>query len=186
MGAESLEVPLDKLVPVIRGLVRALAETQLGGGDIEATIHERLRVECVGCGIVLSGDELGHLAIDQETPAAEPAKLNRLRLGYCARSSCESRYYRIHARPTTGMDWPALLSRALELGNQPTPDPVPEEPPEPTENEKAPRPTTRRRLLLAGLALLAAAAIWHWWDDLPFRPEKPPKYQIDPNSLPRY
>lgn len=184
---ESLEVTLGQLVPAIRGLVRALADTGLGAGELDAVVRHRLSAECLGCGITLRGDDLGHLAIDQDAPADEPSKLNRLRLGYCARSSCESRYYRIRVAETAGLDWPALLARALELAAQGTPASRVVEELEPAESDTpSSHRTARRRLILAGFTLLAAGALWHFWSDLPFHTDPPPKYRIDPSSLPRY
>ncbi|MCP5521663.1 MAG: hypothetical protein H7A46_08955 [Verrucomicrobiales bacterium] len=186
-GDAAFEVPLDRLALFVRGLVRALAETGLGASEIDAVVRRGLRVDCVGCGIVLTADDLSHLAVDQEAPANEPARLNRLRLGYCARNSCESRYYRIRVIDPGGLDWSALLAKAGDLTAGPTSlAEVPEEP-EPTDGVAPPPPPARRRpLLIAALALLAAAVLWHFWDDLPIHPEKPPKYRIDPGSLPRY
>lgn len=141
----------------------------------------------LGCDIVLTANDLSYLAIDQEPPADELAKFNRLRLGYCARSSCDSRYYRIRVIEAGGLDWSALLKRALELGTQKAPASTAFEEPEPPDSGVPPAPPARRRrLLLAGLALLAAVTLWHFWDDLPFHSEPPPKYRIDPSSLPRY
>ena len=179
-----LEVPLGETVPAIRGLVRALAETGLGADAIDAVVRHRVIAECVGCGITLAGNELSHLAIDRDAPPDEPAKLNRVRLGYCARSSCDSRYYRLRVTAPGDLDWPALLTRALETGKQESVSPRGIEEPEPAEADRPPAPSTRRRrLLLAGLAVLASGALWHFWDDLPFAAEKPPKYRINPNSL---
>ena len=90
-----------------------LHETMLAAGlKPEQTLgifHNAVSAACLGCGIVVSGDEL--LALTR-SPSAEDAtaKIGRLRQGYCARQGCEACYYQLSFRDQE-LNWPKILAQ---------------------------------------------------------------------------
>jgi hypothetical protein len=78
---------------------------------LRAAIDTALSAECVQCGIRLSGSEL--LKFEEES--SDDARVERLRVGYCARNGCESLFYRVTCAPHPEIKWPALLNPAHEL-----------------------------------------------------------------------
>lgn len=78
---------------------------------LRAAIDQALSAECVQCGIRLSGSEL--LKFEEES--SDDARVERLRIGYCARNGCESLFYRVTCAPHPQVNWPALLNPAQEL-----------------------------------------------------------------------
>src|SRR5687767_12138410 len=62
---------------------------------LRAAIDQALSAECVQCAIRLSGSEV--LKFAEET--SDDARVERLRVGYCARNGCESLFYRITCAP---------------------------------------------------------------------------------------
>jgi len=71
--------------------------------------HSAVSAECLGCGILVSGEELFALAFSP-SPERSTAKIGRLRLGDCARQGCQACYYRL-AFLAQELDWPALLGK---------------------------------------------------------------------------
>jgi hypothetical protein len=64
----------------------------------------QLKGECTQCGIRINDAEL--LSLGKEKPAQETdSRLERLRLGYCARKGCDSIYYRVSAVASSPIDW---------------------------------------------------------------------------------
>ena len=98
---------------------------------IRAAIDTALSAECVQCGIKLSGSEL--LKFEEET--SDDPRVERLRIGYCARNGCESLFYRVTCAPHPQINWPGLLNPAHEL----------------TADEKAAAESLAKRLSLAKL-----------------------------------
>ena len=105
-------------------LARAFGESGLGGATLEKIFRERIQAECLGCRIGISGEDLGHLTIIQGDSLAVDPKLERLRLGYCARKGCNSRFYRLTCGSVEGIDPARVLARAAALWNVPSPGPV--------------------------------------------------------------
>src|SRR5262245_44063873 len=83
-------VPVEDLSAMHTTLAFALGEHQIGGARLEEIFRNGIRAECIGCGISITGAELGHITVTPENPPAPDSKLDRLRLGYCARQGCNS------------------------------------------------------------------------------------------------
>jgi len=84
---------LQTLAPLFCGVGQALAAGGLTKERCCELMRSEVRAECVQCGIHVSGEELFVLS---ELPGAckSNAKVQRLRLGDCARQGCDSYYYR--------------------------------------------------------------------------------------------
>src|SRR5688500_16037766 len=93
---------------------RSLAQTistQPEADRLRAAIDQALSAECVQCGIRLSGSELLKFAED----TSDDSRVERLRIGYCARNGCDSLFYRVTCAPHPQIDWPGLLDPTHEL-----------------------------------------------------------------------
>ena len=93
---------------------RSLAATvarQPEADRLRAAIDQALAAECVQCAIRLSGSEV--LKFGEET--SDDARVERLRVGYCARNGCESLFYRTTCVAHPQVNWPALLNPAHEM-----------------------------------------------------------------------
>lgn len=120
-----IEVPLAELLPTRAGLTRALAAEGLAVGDIDRLLAERVVVECIACGIRLSAAELDAIAWGEADPTDADRRLSRIRQGYCARSGCDCRFYRLRATGRFDLDWPALFRRAREPASVAEEEPAP-------------------------------------------------------------
>src|ERR1041385_381254 len=78
---------------------------------VRAALDQAWSAECVQCGIRLSGSEL--LKFQEEI--SDDQRVERLRIGYCARNGCESLFYRVTCAPHPNINWPGLLNPAYEL-----------------------------------------------------------------------
>lgn len=140
-------------------LGRALAEAGEGAPRIHQLLAESVRVRCVGCDIAVTPAELESLALAPEAGGGSP-RLERLRLGYCARNGCDSRFYVVGA--DTGMvAWPGVLRRTRELLGTP----VEAEPKADAGAPPAP-PSFRqqwRRVQLAAVGGLVGLVLLVWW-----------------------
>lgn len=182
-----LQLPLDDLHKVYPALARALAEAGEPNPRIAELLAQHVRIQCVGCRQPVTGEELAELALTHDhpdTPATSPI-LQRLRLGYCARPECKSRFYQAVA--SSGMvAWPAVFERTRHfIANPPaaTPEPVPAPPdaksqpgqgsaasaqkPTDTEEPEAPKALPFReqwrRLKFAALGVVALLGLLFWW-----------------------
>lgn len=120
MRAAEFQVSLDELPKVYPGLARALAESGEAPARIAELIQTHLHVRCVGCRQTIPGEALVELALAQGQPPADSdsAPLKRLRLGYCVKPDCNSRYYVLSA--STGMvAWPSLFDRTRHFMTHP-------------------------------------------------------------------
>lgn len=170
--AAELPLPLDRIHDLYPALVRALADAGEPAPRIQELLQQHLRIACVGCGERISPDEIAALSLlNADTPDAGP-RMERLRLAYCAREGCKSRFYACSAN--SGMvAWPDIFARTRRLIEQP-PATTPESANASAEDGQAaespapasPRPFRERwrRLqfgVLGGMALLAA--LFWWW-----------------------
>jgi hypothetical protein len=96
-------------------LARALGATGKGGGEIEALLNHAVRAECVLCEMGVSGLDLIRTEWITDPSSDSGRKLERLRLGYCARYGCSSRYYVLRFARTPGVDWPHCWEQAAAL-----------------------------------------------------------------------
>src|SRR3954468_19591782 len=69
---------------------------------LRAAMDQALAAECVQCGIRLSGSEVLKFADD---PSDDP-RVERLRVGYCARNGCASLFYNVICAPHPEINWP--------------------------------------------------------------------------------
>lgn len=154
-------------------------------------LRDAISAECVQCGIRLTGAELlalaeageaGEVTGDARAASRPPAppnpKVARLRLGYCARSGCDSCYYRVTFEPRPGLDWTKLLPGAeLEVTAA-----APAEDPGNAERQAAFRSSVRRTvgkaaLALGALVLLLVARHWYQGGTIPYLRE-PEKFDV--------
>ncbi len=140
-------------------------------GEGSVSIHELLensvQVRCVGCGITLLPGELESLG-PAGGPTASSPRLDRLRMGYCARNGCDSRFYAVSAE--TGMvSWPPIFRRAKELVSEGAPSELPDATSGPTDDSHAFRRKWRRtQLAVVGGAVLLGVFVW--WRSGAWRP----------------
>jgi hypothetical protein len=100
-----LEIPIETLPRLYLAVVATSKTPEREWQDL---FHQRVEADCVQCGIKVSGDELRDLSIiDPQQPLEDP-KLDRLRLKYCARNTCPSRFYRVHIQPDSELHWTAI------------------------------------------------------------------------------
>jgi hypothetical protein len=92
-----LRVPITDLPEAHAALARALGETGVGGPELERLFASGVTAGCVACGLSVTGSDLGDLALHntEEADRRLPERLERLRLGYCPRQGCESRFFRV-------------------------------------------------------------------------------------------
>jgi hypothetical protein len=104
------QMSIKELAEFSRSLAQTISK-QPEPDRIRAAIDQALNAECVQCGIRLSGSEL--LKFEGET--SDDPRVERLRIGYCARNGCESLFYRVTCGPHPQINWPGLLNPAHEL-----------------------------------------------------------------------
>src|SRR5678816_806351 len=104
------QMTIKELAEFSRSLAATISK-QSEPDRIRAAIDTALSAECVQCGIKLSGSEL----LKFEEDPSEDERVERLRVGYCARNGCESLFYRVTCAPHPQINWPGLLNPAQEL-----------------------------------------------------------------------
>lgn len=180
-----LRVPTGGLPQVHAALATALGEAGLGGQELHALFASGIRAVCVGCSLPVTGAELGELAVvgDSGSHRDLPAKLERLRLGFCPRNGCEARFFHVEITGPGRFDREQVLRRAGDLlsgrGDRPAMLRVPTVS---TETRRA-----GRRLILIALGTSLAAfviyrATFYRSQPIPFIQPKSP-YAIEPQSL---
>jgi hypothetical protein len=184
--AAELQLPLNDIHQAYPALVRALAEAGETPPRIQELLSQHLRIRCLGCGQAITADDLSHLGFGDPTAPAPNPTVERLRLGYCARPDCKSRFY--HATATTGIvAWPAIFQRTQHFITHP-PAPIADPKPEPVDPKAHPNvgnkatapdsapsvedlPEPRqltfkekwRRLQFTALAATVALGLLFWW-----------------------
>lgn len=173
-GQESIES--------LRELAR-LARHVLACHQNENDFTAAFEAECIGCGIQISGAELLQIADLSGGDVASDSKVDRLRKGYCARRTCESRFYEIRCVAQRGVDWQAIL--AMKDGHVSAPEPlIPDDTP-------AASGGWRNKLILIGgigiAAILLLAIAFQYWAGgrIPFLRE-PEKFEVDPAAAQWY
>ena len=99
---KSVELPIEALPRVYWAIVSASTATE---AEWQNLCNTRLSAECTGCKIKLTGLELRLLSIAPTDDSPESPKLERLRKNYCARNTCDCRFYRIDATPESERHW---------------------------------------------------------------------------------
>lgn len=169
---QTCKVRADALVRFYQGLAQVLLESGFSGARLNEILSRCLRVECVQCRINVSAEELELLALSDASAEPLHPKLQRLRLGYCARQGCESYFYEVHLESHAEVDWEGIVRKAHDLIATSK---------EPAGQECKPRKPRRLRTFVGiGLLILTAFA-WLQHGRLPFA-AKPHKYEIDPAS----
>lgn len=108
----TLEIPIEALPRVYWAVV---ATSKLTEPEWAVQCASRLEAECILCGIKISGPELRQLAVSDSQEPSENPKLERLRLKYCARNSCESRFYRVSIQADSELHWTGIKAQLLHV-----------------------------------------------------------------------
>ena len=177
-----VQVRVDSLASLYSNLAAALTEAGLSASQMNEILSKHVRAECGQCGIQITGDDIGRIAvIDATTGPADP-KQDRLRHGYCARSGCESHYYCIHFSAYPNVDWPKIRERAERLAT----DAQSAAQEDATARAKAARKWRRIRLGIGVAVILILLLCRHilYYGYVPLL-QKPHKFTIDPASVNR-
>jgi hypothetical protein len=148
-------VGVEELPAMSAALARAFGELGVGGKPLEDVFSQKLKARCLGCGIQITGSDLAHLSVSQNSAVPLDSKLDRLRLGYCARNGCSSKYYQLSCDSIPGIDTSKVLRRAMELRHGPPPELQPE-----PESVGPPTPWFRQLKWQGLVALILLVAIW--------------------------
>ncbi|MBN9689170.1 MAG: hypothetical protein J0M24_02940 [Verrucomicrobia bacterium] len=157
-GSE-VRIRIPELHRLPTALIRILAADGIGGAKMDQVLSSEILVECVGCGIRVSIAEL--MALRSSPPDDSNPKINRLRLGYCARNSCLSQFYGISVGRDVGLDPELMRERlAAEIASS---KPEPEELTDDESPGKSPSSDLIKRgaLRIGGAALLVV--VFFWW-----------------------
>ncbi|NLH71897.1 MAG: hypothetical protein GX456_02455 [Verrucomicrobia bacterium] len=185
-GSQVVQVRIDALPVCYQAILEALAVAELPADEISDVFKNYVVAECLQCGTRVTGDELARLALGNQLQPDADQKLSRLKTGYCARSQCESYYYRLILTEHPKVDWTELARSLAHTAAAPTTTPAPDK----HAGTLAPwlqHPQARR--VLAGIAILLALLVARHFmtgGRLPFVHKKP-VYVVDPASVsPRY
>lgn len=152
--------------------IRAASDRQAA----RAAFANALEGECLACGIKASGEEILALGVDGST---DGPKVERLRKGYCARRTCDSRFYQITCKPAAGIDWSPIF--AMKEGYASVPDVATEEAEGIEDSSKL--SAKNRRVIFAVAAVSTMLLFVVGWQlyaggAIPFLRE-PEKFQVD-------
>lgn len=179
-----LRVSVKDLPRAHEALARALGEAGVGGQELHSLVGSGIRAVCVGCGLAITGAELGELDVTAgvERDRDLPPKLERLRLGYCPRNGCEARFFNIEFTAPGRFDRSRVLLRVRDLlagrtgpGRRLTPVVSP-----------ATRKATQRLAIITLATLFIAFAVYRLTfyrsQPIPFIEPKSP-FAIEPSSM---
>jgi len=110
---KSLEIPIEALPRVYWAVVSASTATEREWQELCAG---RLSGECTACRMKISGTELRQLATAHAPDlldGEENPKLDRLRQNYCARNTCDGRFYRVTIHPESERHWTSIRDQLL-------------------------------------------------------------------------
>lgn len=150
-----IRLRVEELAGFHSGLVRAVGECGLVAGELHEFFSGKVRATCVGCGLTLHGEELGRIALAASDSEPDP-QTDRLRLGYCGKASCQSRFYQVVVDPVAKVEPAKVVPRAVDLWKNPPPEP------EPADAPKVPQPWWRQRRNQYALGALAVVLVV-WW-----------------------
>jgi hypothetical protein len=171
--------------PISRSFVTALQKHRTAGQDLPSLLQSCLQIKCVECGIAVSTEEFLALAgygPPLDSSSSGNSKVGRLRLGYCARQGCPSRFYQVTLQPHPEFAWEAILAQAAESGSSKT-----DAEPAIAAADSIAEPTRRRMQtmkVLAGLVIvlvLWGARRWTQGERIPFIRE-PAKFKFESGS----
>lgn len=181
-ASKTVEIRIEDLGRHYANPAQVLTEAGLNGPRLNEVLATRLQTSCPRCGIQISSGELEQMAVLGEATEFAHAKLNRLRLGYCAREGCESAVYSIHLDDCPGLDWEMTLKKVDEL--------VAEAQAKAQQNQRREESRRQRQRMLrivAGVGIVMILYLLQFiWSHghLPFV-KKTHKYKMDPGSMPR-
>lgn len=160
------QIDLKQLPRYYAPLAQALTEAGVPSSQLDDIFASAIRARCLECGIDLTGADLGEVARAEETVTLASPKLDRLRLGYCARNRCECRYYVLRFNPVPVVNWAQTLARAdALLASSSAEVPAKSAPQLVTWSRdywRALQPSQKRQLgLLAGLMVIFLAIQWY-------------------------
>lgn len=182
-----LRVSLQQLPECHSAVARALGEAGFSGQEIGVLFATGLKATCVGCGMVLTGEELGRLTVTDsnsgESVGTLPPKLERLRLGFCPRNGCEARFYTLQLDPLPRGEATQVIAQAGKILRGEA-----ESKPLITIDVPKARRQVQRLAVIVGLTLLVAfilfRLVFYHSQPVPFvKPTSP--FQVDPNTVER-
>ena len=179
------EIPLERLRTYYAGLVSGLAEAGMGGRVLAEVLATKVEGECLQCGARMTGEEMGTAFATGSVNSASSPKQARWIQGYCIRSGCPSRFYRVHLRAVEGVDWEKVVGEGAKIQEREAR--IDEE-----ERERArivEGAVHRRRVLVGAAGVVGFVGLWvfrRWWvtGSLPGQPPKS-RFIVNPDSLPR-
>ena len=104
----ALEIPIEALPRVYWAIVSGSTSTEAQWQEL---CNTRLSAECTACKIKLSGLELRLLATAHTDGSNEGPKLERLRKNYCARNTCDGRFYRVAIIAESEKHWASIKAQ---------------------------------------------------------------------------
>lgn len=173
------QVHLYNLANFCAALDETLRQGGLTANESAAVWHVAVSAECLGCAMQVSGEELQALSQPPSVEAGS-AKINRMRLGDCARPGCNSYYYRLQFQRDQRVDWPGLVSRVQTR----VPEPIGLAPVRPRRRlpwRSWARPAFVRRLGIAVVIIVALLLVreWRQGGQIPLLHE-PEQFRVDP------
>lgn len=109
------QIPIANLPGLHHALHQTLTEDGLAEPEATAILSQCAVAQCVLCGLKFTGAELATLEAASPSPEASVnPKFARVRLGYCGRDGCDSRFYTLVLADCPAVDWPPIIQR---LGN---------------------------------------------------------------------
>jgi hypothetical protein len=105
---ESMATPIAALPQIYSALVGMGSGAGFSESKWEEICRQQVEAECELCGIKVTGQELAELAKAKGGDTLTNPKLQRLRFHYCARNSCDCRFYRLNFLAHPEVDWGKL------------------------------------------------------------------------------
>jgi hypothetical protein len=176
--------PTDRMPVLAVALIEGLRRSGLPSERLRELTGNAIKGECARCRMTITGDDLLAVTLAGSDSAAASPRIARLRNGYCARDTCDSRFYDLRFESAPDIDWGSLLATADAAVSKP------ESAARSGDDDIAvhvaeARTRFRRSLWLRvalPVALLAAALLFRQWyrgGTIPFIRE-PEAFKVDP------
>jgi hypothetical protein len=171
---KSLEIPIEALPRVYWAVVSASTSNERQWQELCAG---RLSADCTACRIKISGSELRQLATAHAPDllkGEENPKLDRLRQNYCARNTCEGRFYRVTIQPDSERHFASIKDQLLSTTPEvrETDAPKIRKPLFSSSALSRLRPMRLTILLLTGLVLFFVVRHWMYGSRIPLVQKK--------------
>ena len=144
------DVDIAKLLTTFEHLVLGLGKAGFGGEKLGQLLDAKVQIECRRCQIRLSSQEL--LDINLKFGSVLHPKLQRIKLGDCARAGCVGRFYKMKCLPDASVNWAAVWP-SESLDKQPEP----------------PRDRFRVALAAVKIAVGYCQSGFQWWLQAPLK-----------------